>query len=333
MNTPPKKVLLLQLDGKIPNLALMRIADHHRQQHDKVTLRQAGNVSAVQPQLNDDFDEIYASTIFKRTEPVAEAVLRAYPSAKIGGTGWDISKTLEAVGINPVGEVDYTDYPRWQSSIGFSQRGCRLRCSFCVVPQKEGAVQEVNTIAGIWRGDPWPKHILLLDNDFFGQPSWRDRIKELQDGNFKVSFNQGINARMLTNETAQAIASVDYRDDSMKIKRIYTAWDNRKDEERLFSGLERLVHHGVKPAHIMVYILIGYWPGETQADREYRRRKLREFGSVPYPMPYVRTQELVGFQRWIIGAYDKYFSWNEWVQANYRPEQLRPHLHQHELFP
>jgi hypothetical protein len=334
MNTHAKKVLLLQLDGKIPNLALMRISDHHRRLDHKVVLRQAGNVSAVQPQLDDpEFDEIYASTIFKRTEPVAEAVLRAYPSAKIGGTGWDIKKTLQAVGINPVGEVDYTDYPRWKSSIGFSQRGCRLRCSFCVVPQKEGAVSEVNTIAGIWRGDPWPKHILLLDNDFFGQPHWRDRIKELQDGNFKVSFNQGINARMLTDETAEAIASVDYRDDSMKVKRIYTAWDNRKDEERLFSGLERLVHHGVKPAHIMVYILIGYWPGETQADREYRRRKLREFGSIPYPMPYVRTQELVGFQRWIIGAYDKYFSWDEWVHANYQPAKLRPHLHQHQLFP
>ena len=67
------------------------------------------------------------------------------------------------------------------------------------------------------------------------------------------------------------------------MKRIYTAWDNRKDERRLFSGLEALVRHGVKPDHIMVYMLIGYWDGETSADREYRRAQLRAFGpAAPY---------------------------------------------------
>ena len=51
-----------------------------------------------------------------------------------------------------------------------------------------------------------------------------------------MSFNQGINARFLTDEAAAAIAGVEYRDDQMKERRIYTAWDNRKDEERLFAG-------------------------------------------------------------------------------------------------
>jgi len=162
----------------------------------------------------------------------------------------------------------------------------------------------------------------LLDNDFFGQPNWRARITEIRDGGFKVSFNQGINARFLTDEAAEAVASVDYRDDSMQVKRIYTAWDNRKDEQRLFDGLNRLARYGVKPDHIMVYILIGYWPGETHLDRDYRRSRLREFGARPYPMPYIRTPELVGFQRWVIGAYDKRILWADWKEAGYRPERL-----------
>jgi hypothetical protein len=217
---------------------------------------------------------------------------------------------------------DYSDYPAWRQSIGFSQRGCRLRCSFCVVPRKEGAVREEQTIVDIWRGEPWPREVILLDNDFFGQPRWADRVAELRAGAFRVSFNQGINARMLTDETAAALASVDYRDDSMRVKRLYTAWDNRKDEGRLFAGLEALVRHGVKPDHIMVYILIGYWPGETSEDRDYRRRRLREFGARPYPMPFVRTQELVGFQRWVIGAYDKRIPWRDWTSARYEPRNL-----------
>lgn len=329
------RVLLLQLDGKLPNLALMRLAAHHRQAGDAVTLRRAGNVRSAQPQLDDaEWDRVYASLIFTSSRPIAEAVQRAYPGAILGGTGWDRkdqpASSLEAIGVKSQ-DLEYGDYPQWTSSIGFSQRGCRLRCSFCVVPHKEGKVRAVGSIADIWRGDPWPRHIHLLDNDFFGQKEWPLRIDELRAGRFRVSFNQGINARMLTDETAAAIASVDYRDDSMKVKRIYTAWDNRKDEARLFRGLEALVRHGVAPDSIMVYMLIGYWPGETAADRDYRRARLREFGARPYPMPYERTSELIGFQRWVIGAYDKKVSWSDWKRARYQPANLAVDSRQEQL--
>lgn len=315
------RVLLLQLDGKIPNLALMRVAGHHRALGDYVELRRAGNMASVEVGLFDArWDTVYASAIFERSRPLAERVRAIYPGAVLGGTGWDIARTLDDVGITAA--PDYSIYPDEARSIGFTQRGCRLRCSFCVVPRKEGAVRQEATIADIWRGEPWPRTLLLLDNDFFGQPAWRARVDELRAGAFRVSFNQGINARMLTDETAAAIASVDYRDDSMLVKRIYTAWDNRKDEGRLFAGLDALVRHGVKPDHIMVYILVGYWPGETHDDREYRRRRLREFGARPYPMPFVRTPEIVGFQRWVIGAYDKTVSWDDWRGARYEPRNL-----------
>jgi hypothetical protein len=55
----------------------------------------------------------------------------------------------------------------------------------------------------------------LLDNDFFGQPVWRERIAEIRDGNFKACFSQGINPRCIREEAAEAIASIDYRDDSL----------------------------------------------------------------------------------------------------------------------
>lgn len=316
------RVQLLQLDGKIPNLALMRIAAHHRALGHEIELKVTGNYLAIQDGLFDVRpDKVYASAIFTRTMPIARYLAALREDAVIGGTGWSM-ETLEGRGIT-TRETDYSVYPNFRQSLGFTQRGCRLNCSFCIVPQKEGKVRQEASIAEIWRGAPWPKELLLLDNDFFGQANWRDRVREIREGGFKVSFNQGINARCLTEEAAEAIASVDYRDDSMKVKRIYTAWDSREDEERLFAGLNRLVKYGVKPDHIMVYMLIGYWPGETAADREYRRAQLRAFGARPYPMPYVRTRETIGFQRWVIGAYDKTIPWDKWEAARYEPRNIR----------
>lgn len=311
------KILLLQIDGKIPNIALMRIAAHHRALGDSIVFRR-GHTAEL---FDQNPDRVYASSIFESSAGAIATLLADYPRAIVGGTGVNIGRTLESLGITTKHQ-DYSIYPGFQQSIGFSQRGCRLRCSFCVVPQKEGPVVEESTIEQIWRGDPWPREILLLDNDFFGQPNWQARIQEIRDGQFKVSFNQGINARFLDDAAAEAIASVDYRADDMKVRRIYTAWDNLKDEERLFAGLKRLVKYGVKPDHIMVYMLCGYWPGETSEDRDYRRQRLRDFGARPYPMPFTRTPELVGFQRWVIGAYDKRFSWKQWSEAKFRPERL-----------
>lgn len=318
--------LLIQLDSHLPNLALMRISAHHKALGDAVELRHGAQFE--QGFFDEHYGKVYASAIFQKTLPLVNRLRVVYPEAIVGGTGFDMRVTVEQHGVTTQ-VLDYSIYPRFRQSIGFTQRGCRLNCPFCVVPTKEGKVRPERTVNEIWRGDPWPREVLLLDNDFFGQPQWRERIREIIDGGFKVSFNQGINARCLTEEAAEAIASVDYRDDSMKVKRIYTAWDSREDEERLFAGLNRLVKYGVKPDAIMVFILIGYWPGETHADRDYRRRRLREFGARPYPMPYFRSAELVGFQRWVIGAYDKPSKnwpggvpWVEWVAAKYQPANL-----------
>ena len=315
------RIRLIQLDGKLPNIALMKLASHHRGRGDHVELLRAKGPSSLECGLwETPPDTVYASTIFERTRPMAERLLQIYPDAIIGGTGWNLTTVLPEH-IDSL-QPDYSDYPKYKHSIGFTQRGCRLKCKFCVVPGKEGSVKTYQTIWSIYRGPGHPRHLVLLDNDFFGQEHWRKNIDDIREGSFKVNFNQGINARMITEDVAEAVASVDYRDAKMDRKCVYTAWDNKGDESRLFRGLQMLVDAGVKPSHIMVYMLVGYWSGETHHDREYRRRKIRDFGSDPYPMPFVRTRELIGFQRWCVGAYDKHIPWSAWEGARYRPERL-----------
>lgn len=318
-----KRVAIYHLDGTLPNLALMRIASHHNAGGDQCELFRPSTPDEIHPGLYEkDPDVVYASAIFEKTRPMVNALLRVFPEAHVGGTGVDLSVTLEDVGISGDTPPDYSIYPDFRHSIGFSQRGCRLRCEFCVVPTKEGKVRAESPISEIWRGDPWPRQIILLDNDFFGQKDWRSRIDEIREGNFAVSFCQGINVRIITEEIAEAVASVNYRTSRFTSKRLYCAWDNRKDEKFVFRGLEKLVAAGVKPHHLMVYMLIGYWDGETHEDRDYRRAKLREFGAVPYPMPYQRTPELVGFQRWCITGVDKTYDWETWRAARWQKRGL-----------
>lgn len=322
------KVLLIQLDGfALPNHALQRIAAHHINAGDTVELRREVYVGHA-------YDRIYASAIFQKTIPKVEQLRQWQPDAIIGGSGVSLKTTLSDVGI-VTDQADYSLWPEFKSSLGYSQRGCRLSCSFCGVPQKEGRPNSPRSINDIWRGGDSPREIFLLDNDFFGVPQWRDRISEIKAGKFKVSFNQGVNVRLMDEEQCAAVASTDYRDGDMSVKRFYTAWDNRRDEKILFRGLEWLVKYGMRPDHIMVYMLIGYChvhagpasackcaEADTHETREYRRAQLREFGARPYPMPYERTKELVGFQRWVIRRTDINVPWNKWVEADYRPEKL-----------
>jgi hypothetical protein len=325
---PRNHVLLLQLDGSLPNLALMRLAGWHRGNGDDVEFRVATGPQGVERGLYDvPYSRVYASLIFEKTRPLAKRLRDVYPNAVIGGTGWDYTTTLEQYGVPADQTPDYSHHPHYPHSIGFTQRGCRLKCSFCVVPKKEGAISDGDPVWSIWRGDPYPRHLVLLDNDFFGHPAWPDRIREIRDGGFKVNFSQGINARFLTDETAAAIASVPYFDSDFRRHRLYTAWDNRKDESRLFAGLDCLKRAGVPPGNVMVYVLVGYdhatkaGRGTITADDVYRVQQLRAWGADPYPMPFVRTAETRGFQRWVCRFVAKNgVSWDAYQRMGYKSD-------------
>jgi hypothetical protein len=324
-------VRITQIDGKLPNLALMKLAHWHRAKGDTVIVTSQIHRDLFEP----DYDAVYASALFAFSADHLAVFQREWPMAIIGGTGTASNLTVESIIGGPHMGLDYSDYPKTQFSMGFSQRGCRYNCGHCCVPRKEGRNRPEDLISEIWRGDPWPRQLYLLDNDFFGNPKWRDRVEEILAGDFEVCLSQGINVRKLSEAGADALAMMKCRDAKFSTRRIYTAWDYSDDESEFFRGLGKLVKRGIRPDDIMVYMIVGYTePGgsvENILDYVERNRKLREFGVRPFPMPFIRTRELVGFQRWIIGAYDKRRTWEEWVDANYRPENLRPTAAAHEV--
>jgi hypothetical protein len=294
----------------------MKLAHFYRANGAEVALTRAARRDLFEP----EYDLVLASQIFDFSTNKADELRANFPGAVIRGTGTGDFETVEDfIGVSEWENYDYADYPDFPHSIGFTQRGCRLSCKFCVVPKKEGKVQGLNTVHGIWRGEGHPKQIHLLDNDFFGQPRWEARAEEIISGGFEVCFNQGINVRLIHEEGAAYLARMKYRDDQFKTKRIYTAWDNRRDEGVFFKGIDALLGAGIKPGHVLVYMLCGYWPNETFEDVYYRFRKMVDAGLLPYPMVYdPGNKTLKRFQRWVVRRYYQFIPWEEFKAGGWR---------------
>lgn len=303
-------VRLTQIDGALPNLALMKLAHWHKAQGDTITVTRKIDPDLFEPA----YDIVYGSAIFQFSADKVTRFKRQWPLAIVGGTGTDSKVTVEELIGCEYEFYDYSGYPEIDYSMGFTQRGCRLRCKFCVVPEKEGKPRSVNTIADIWRGSPYPKKLHILDNDFFGNPEWRERLTEIREGKFRVCLSQGINVRLINEEAAEALATIQYRDTKFQERRLYTAWDNLGDEKIFFRGVDMLEAAGIPPKHLMAYMLVGYDKAETWDRIWVRFNKMVERGIMPYPMVYdSNRKDLKAFQRWVIMGLYRVVPWEEYT--------------------
>jgi hypothetical protein len=272
------KIGLIQVDGKLPNLALMKLAKHYEELGHEIFFVDLSTIKA---------DFWFGSKIF------------------IGGSGYDIKATLpkDIEEITPDYEKFGLDY-----SIGFTSRGCIRNCDFCIVKEKEGVFHDVDM--------SWikQKKVLLIDNNFLASPNWKEKLQYFIDNKIKVCFNQGLDLRLITEEKAEMLSKVDYRDDQFKTKRIYFAWDNIKDEEMIVNGINKLISAGIKPQNIMVYVLVGF--NSTFEEDMYRTKKLIEFGVKPFIMQFNRNpkrdKKLIDLARWINKRYYNFIPFEEY---------------------
>jgi len=275
------KIGLLDVDSKIPNLALMKISQWHKLNGD--------DIEHYMPLAHSLYDKVYASKIFNFSDgsDIQQDMI-------VGGTGIDLKIILP----NEVDQMDpdYSLY-NYPHNIGFAQRGCRFKCSFCVVPQKEGKPKSVNTIEKLWTQRS-SNFLVLLDNDFFGNPEWKDRIEEIKDLDLKVNFNQGLNIRIISERQAQALASVKFRNLNNTGNQVTFAWDQIDDEKVIKRGFQRVVDAGIKPYQMQFYVLVGF--DTTPEEDMHRVMMLKGWGCDPFVMPYTKSDPYQRrFARWV----------------------------------
>lgn len=186
---------LLAVDSNYPNLALMKISAWHKARGD--------NVGWYNP--FNRYDKVYMAKVFSFTEDYLQYITNADCVEK-GGTGYDIRKVLpmEIDRMQP----DYSIYPQIDSktAYGFLTRGCPNRCKWCVVPKKEGKItpyMDIEEIAVNGR-----KNIILMDNNVLASDYGLQQIEKIVSMGVRVDFNQGLDARLVTDDIAQLLARV-----------------------------------------------------------------------------------------------------------------------------
>lgn len=255
----PKKILLVEPAYKIkyPPLGLMKISMYHKKRGDHVTFVKG----IVKDITTEKWDKIYITTLFTyhwnitvKTINYYKKIVSDISQIKVGGIMASLLKDdIECeTGITPHfglwNEVDNLkpDYnllkasnymPEWDASIGFATRGCVNRCKFCAVPMLESGcnINEYTPLKFIV--DENKKDLVLLDNNVLACSKFHKIIEEikkygfLKDAKFKgrkryIDFNQGIDARLLTEEKMKLLSQIAIRPlriafDSIKFKNLY----------------------------------------------------------------------------------------------------------------
>lgn len=296
------KIGIIQVDGKIPNLALMKIAGYHQSIGDTVEWYEG-------LMFWEQYEKVYASKLFSFSE-----MPQLPPNAIIGGTGIDFYNRLpkEIEDAAP----SYSLYPDCNYHLGFSMKGCRFNCKFCCVPKKEGRPYNYNTIDEILTNPKGKDRLMLLDNDFFGGTDWKQNLQRIIELKLKVCFVQGLNIRIITDEQAELLAQCDYRNSKFNKKYLTFAWDRFNDGKIVMKGIERCNRAGIPSINMQFFVLIGF---DTTPEQDMERvMTLKELGCMPFVMPYNKADKYQkAFTRWV--NYRPIFKTVKWEDYIYNP--------------
>jgi len=252
-------IILYDVDSTIPNLPLMKLSSYHKKIGDKVVLTTTNSIDYSQ------YDYGYASVIFKKNIDK----IKNFPF-EIGGVGANNKKLpFEIEHLYP----DYSLYPNNDFSIGYTTRGCIRNCDFCVVPDKEGLIKFNASIYEFL--NPKYKKLMLLDNNIFAYKNYKKVFEEIIKSKKRVSFKQGLDFRLLTEEKTKNLLKLSY------IGNYIFAYDNIEDKsiiERQMNKYRMYFHNW----SLKFYVLVGF--DSTIQDDIYRVLYLKEKKCYSYIM-------------------------------------------------
>jgi hypothetical protein len=272
------KVGLLDIDGhNFPNLALMKISKYHKDKSDSVEW------------VNhfETYDIVYKSKVFTFSND-CHTVIMASQIIK-GGTGYDCHIELPDY-IDKLCP-DYSLYPKFKTAYGFLTRGCPNHCTWCIVPEKEGKIRKYADIEAFLDGR---KSAILMDNNVLSHEWGLLQIEKIIKLGIKVDFNQGLDARLITDDIAQLLSKVKW------LKPLRMACDTKSQMPYIQKATELLRKYRTIPSNYFIYVLV-----KDIEDALIRVDFCRDLKLDPFAQPFrdfsgnIMGMESKRFARWV----------------------------------
>jgi len=116
--------------------------------------------------------------------------------------------------------------------------------------------------------DNWEPKPIIQDNNLLAcSKAHFDKVIDSLRGVAGIDFNQGLDARLLTDSHAQRLAELD-------LSFVRLAWDHTPNEGVVMQAIEMVRRAGIPKGKVRVYILIGY--DDTPSDALYRLSELKD---------------------------------------------------------
>lgn len=153
-----------------------------------------------------------------------------------------------------------------RKGITITSRGCPNNCSFCLVPKREGKIQELPIVEGN----------IIQDNNFLAcSKSHRDKVFEMLKNQKAIEFKGGLEARRITPQIAEQLRG-------LKIKSLWLSCDADGAVNGLRKAVSILNSAGFTRSHIYCYVLCG----SDMKKEEELLREVWNIGCRPFAQLY-----------------------------------------------
>jgi hypothetical protein len=254
-----------------PNLALMKISAWYKNQGYTTELYNPANT----------YDLVYSSKVFTFTPE------NAPDGAHLGGYGRGIKSVLpdHIEHICPDYDLYGLNY-----SLGYLTRGCSRNCDHCFVREKEGYLRPHACFSEFVVHDK----VVFMDNNVLDSEHGINEIEKLSKTNIKVDFNQGLDARLITDEVAKKLSKLNW------LSPLRLACDSEYMMGYVQDAVMNLRYHNCTPSRYFCYVLCRDVPETLEIVKFLKGMSLD-----PFVQPYIDaagtppTQEQKWFARWV----------------------------------
>jgi len=201
------------------------------------------------------YDEIHLSVVFTWDKYKVEKLSyewERFGKVRVGGVAYD----------DPGKEFIPGLYLK--RGIVITSRGCPNNCSFCLVPNREGKIRELEIKEG---------NILQDNNILACSKNHLEKVFDMLKKQKEISFKGGLESSRVTTYIADRLSS-------LKIKELWLACDTDNSLKSLKRALEIFRSRGFNRNKLRCYVLAGH--NEPITKSEERLKTVFEYGALPF---------------------------------------------------